>query len=60
VQLEKYKENDPALNGFLIGYPVDLHAERALPLIQATVELDNTDEPFIDCHNVLTGIGDYH
>jgi hypothetical protein len=42
-QLERFTENDPSLNGFLIGYLVDLRAVGAAPLIERAFAADRVD-----------------
>jgi hypothetical protein len=42
-QLERFRENDPAFNGFLIGYIIDLQAVELLPLIQRAFDCDCVD-----------------
>ena len=42
-QLERYRDNDPSLNGFLIGFLVDLKAVEALPVIKQAFDNDCVD-----------------
>lgn len=42
-QLERFPANGPELNGFLIGYLVDLHATESLPTIKRAFEQDCVD-----------------
>ena len=51
-QLKAYQKNDPTLNGFIIGYLVDLHAKQAIPLIRDAFESDRVDESFITMESV--------
>ncbi|MBI5443780.1 MAG: PBS lyase [Deltaproteobacteria bacterium] len=43
TQLEHFSEDDPTLNGFLIGYLVDLEAKEALPTIGRAFAADCVD-----------------
>lgn len=42
-QLEKFKENDPELNSFLIGYLLDLKAIESLPIMEQAYAADCVD-----------------
>ena len=55
--LEQFEENDPELNGLLIGDLADLKATETLPLIERAFEADRVDEFFIDLDDVLVELG---
>jgi len=42
-QLEYFRDNDPALNAFLIGHLTDLNALKLLPLIKQAFDNDSVD-----------------
>jgi len=42
-QLERFTENDPTLNGFLINYLVNLRAVEAAPLVERAFAADRVD-----------------
>ena len=42
-QLERFAENDPTINGFLISYLLDLNAVEAAPLIERAFKADRVD-----------------
>jgi len=42
-QLAEFRKNDPALNGLLISYLIDLHAVEAAPLMKQAFDADSVD-----------------
>lgn len=42
-QLERFQNNDPTLNGLLIGYLTDLKAAEALPVVKQAFDNDSVD-----------------
>ena len=42
-QLAEFRKNDPALNGLLISYLIDLHAVEAGPLMKQAFDADSVD-----------------
>ena len=42
-QLERYRDNDPALNAFLISYLIDLGSVESLPLVKQAFDSDSVD-----------------
>lgn len=42
-RLAEFRENDPALNGFLISYLIDLRAVEAAPLMKQAFDADSVD-----------------
>jgi hypothetical protein len=55
--LEKFSENDPVLNGLIIGNLAQLKATEKLPLIEQAFEADSVDEFTISLDDVLVFIG---
>ena len=56
-QLELFDEQDPELNGWLIGDLGDLKAVETLPLIERAFNADAVDEMIIDLEDVLVDFG---
>ncbi len=55
--LEQFEENDPELNGLLIGDLASLEAKETLPLIERAFEAERVDEFLIDLDYVLEDFG---
>ena len=55
--LEQFEENDPELNGLLIGDLASLEATETLPLIERAFEADRVDEFLVDLDYVLEEFG---
>ena len=55
--LEQFEENDPELNGLLIGDLASLEAKETLPLIERAFEAERVDEFLIDVDYVLEDFG---
>ena len=55
--LELFDEEEPGVNGFLIGDLGDLKAVETLPLIERAFDADAVDESIIDLDDVLVDFG---
>ena len=57
-QLEIFEKNDRELNGFLIGYLIDLHAVEAAPLMQRVFAARRVDKSIVgDWEDVQVELG---
>jgi hypothetical protein len=58
AQLERFAENDPTLNGFLVSYLLDLKAVEAAPLIERAFASDQIDLSVMgDWEDAQVGLG---
>src|SRR5579864_6469484 len=55
--VEKFSENDPVLNGLIIGNLAHLKAREMLPLIEQAFQADSVDEITISLDDVLVMMG---